>query len=329
LVGVLIVGAILYYIGIEEILKQISRLGWRGFALFILSVVMTFIFWTLGWIVIMRGYKVKIPFISCLGARIGSYAVSYLTPSMHFGGEPVRALIAQRKSDSSYRRIFATIATERITTAIALIFFIILGAFQGITSQLPANTLSYMILVSLIFTALLVLLVLNFVRGYFIFSGILVWLEKIVPWKEPLEKAEKTVRGLEEDINVAFSTNIKQTLLACLLNIVATFFMYIRPQIFFYFSQGKLLSFSQLSIIFALIALLSSFLWITPGGLGIAEGGYIGIFALVGAQGSDAVAFSLSIKIVELFFVGLGLSLMARYGILGLLFRKKESRTEE
>lgn len=193
-------------------------------------------------------------------------------------------------------------------------------AYQGIYTQLPANTLIYLILLTVLFSALLALIILNFVNGYYFFSRTVEWLERILPDIELLHKAKKTIRNLEDDIRKSFRTHLKHTVVAFVLNLVATFFMYIRPQIFFYFSKGSLFSFSQLSIIFALLALLSSFLWITPGGLGIVEGGMIGIFALVGAEGSDAVAYSFSIKMIELFFVGFGLAWMARFGILNLLF---------
>ncbi len=137
-----------------------------------------------------------------------------------------------------------------------------------------------------------------------------------------MKKAEETIRNLEEDISKAFREHRRHTLLAFFLNMIATTFMALRPLIFFYYSEGTLFSFTQITIIFALISLLSSFLWITPGGLGIAEGGMIGIFALMGVEGSDAVAYSFSVKAIELFFVGCGLAWMAHYGILNLIFNR-------
>jgi uncharacterized protein (TIRG00374 family) len=45
-------------------------------------------------------------------ARIAGFAVTYLTPSMYFGGEPVRASVY--KSDSmSYQRLYATIVLDK------------------------------------------------------------------------------------------------------------------------------------------------------------------------------------------------------------------------
>lgn len=274
----------------------------------------------------MRGYGVKAPISLSFWARIGSFAVSYLTPSMHFGGEPVRALVIERESDSTYSRIFATIVAERISMMTALVSAIVIGALFGLFSTIPKDTLLYLVLVSLLFVALLVTLIMNFYRQLFIFTRFIQWLERTLPWSEYIEKAERVVKNLEQEINMAFGQHIKHTFIAFLLDLIATFFMLLRPQIYFYYTQGRIFSIFELIMLFALISILSSVFWITPGGIGIAEGGLIGIFALFGINGSEAVAYSFSVKVVEFFFVGVGLALLARYGIMNLLFeRQKEA----
>ena len=325
LVGLAVLAGIVYYIGLEEVVSQIQTLGWDGFLALVLIVFATFVFWTLSWLVILRGYEIEAPTGSCLAARISSFAVSYLTPSMHFGGEPVRALLIEKKTTSTYTRVFASIATERITSALSLVCFIFLGAYEGLSNQLPIDTMFYLILLGLVFAGLLLLVLLNFINGYLLFTRFMRWLKRHLVWTDLLERAEDVTRNLEYDITKAFREQRKHTIVAFLLNLIATLFMYLRPQIFFYFSQGKLFTFSEISIIFALIVLLSSFFWVTPGGLGVAEGGLIGIFALVGVEGSDAVAYSFSVKVIELLFVGFGLAWMAHFGVLNLIFARRDA----
>lgn len=320
--GLAVLAAILWYIGPAKVLRQISALGWDGFALMISSIVLTFFFWTLAWVVVMKGYGVVAPFSLSFWARIGSFAVSFLTPSLHFGGEPVRALVIERESDSSYSRIFATIVAERITMMAALVAVILIGALLGIYSQLPSDTLIYLILISLIFVGLVSLLILNFYRKMFLFTKFTAFLKRNLFWPEILQKVEDGVRHLEKEISMAFGQHIRHTGGAFLLDIVATVFMFIRPQIYFYFTQGRVFTIEELTMLFAMISVLSSFFWITPGGIGVSEGGFIGIFAIFGISGSEAVAYSFSVKVIQLFFVGLGLALLARYGIMNLLFER-------
>jgi len=75
-----------------------------------------------------------------------------------------------------------------------------------------------------------------------------------------------------------------------------------------------------------MISVLSSLFWVTPGGIGVSEGGFIGIFAIFGISGSEAVAYSFSLKAIQLFFVGFGLVLLAHYGIMRLLFKGKKEK---
>jgi len=321
--GLGILGTILAIVGPKKVINQIATLGWDGFGFLIVSILGMFLFWTLAWLVIMRGFEVEAPIPLCFWARIGSFAVSYLTPSMHFGGEPVRALVIERESESSYSRIFATIVAERISMMTALVTVIVLGALFGLFSQLPTNTLLYLVLISLLFVFLLTSLILNFYKKLFLFTRFLAWLKKLLPWPEVLGKVEGIVKHLEQEINMAFGQHIKHTFIALLLDLIATIFMLLRPQIYFYFTQGRIFSLIELTMLFALISVLSSMFWITPGGIGIAEGGLIGIFALFGISGSEAVAYSFSVKVIEFFFVGVGLALLARYGIMNLLFERR------
>lgn len=321
--GLAVLAAILWYIGPAKVVRQISALGWDGFALMISAIVLTFFFWTLAWMVIMKGYGVVAPFSLSFWARIGSFAVSFLTPSLHFGGEPVRALVIERESDSSYSRIFATIVAERITMLAALVAVILIGALLGVYSKLPSDALIYLILISLIFVGLVSLLILNFYRKIFLFTKFIAFLKRKLPWTEILQKAEDGTRHLEKEISMAFGQHIGHTGGAFLLDLVATVFMFIRPQIYFYFTQGRLFTIEELTLLFAMISVLSSFFWVTPGGIGVSEGGFIGIFAVFGISGSEAVAYSFSVKVIQLFFVGLGLALLARYGIMNLLFESR------
>ncbi|MCF7891111.1 flippase-like domain-containing protein [Candidatus Bipolaricaulota bacterium] len=322
--GVAILAAILWYIGPAKVWSQISSLGWDGFALMVGAIVLTFFFWTLAWIVVMKGYGVVAPFSLSFWARIGSFSVSFLTPSMHFGGEPVRALVIERETDSTYSRAFATIVAERITMLAALVTVILIGAMMGVYTRLSTNTLPYLVLISLIFFGLVVTLILNFFRKLFLFTRFAAFLKRHLPWTRLLQKAEDSIRHLEKEIGMAFGQHKKHTGVAFLLDLAATVFMFIRPQIYFYYTQGRLFSIVELTMLFAMISVLSSLFWVTPGGIGVSEGGFIGIFAIFGISGSEAVAYSFSLKAIQLFFVGFGLVLLAHYGIMRLLFEGKK-----
>ncbi len=326
--GAAVLGAILSFIGPSKVFTQFSALGWDGFSAMIGAILLQFFFWTVAWIVLMKGYEVEAPYPLSFWARIGSFSVSFLTPSLHFGGEPVRALVIERETDTSYSRVFATIVAERITMMAALVSAILIGAMLAVYSQIPTDTMLYLVLISILFLGLLTVLILNFYRKLLIFSRFVAFLKRKLPWTEILQKAEEVIRHLEKEISMAFGKHIKHTGVAFLFDLVATFFMFIRPQIYFYFTQGRLFSIVEITMLFAMISVLSSFFWVTPGGIGISEGGLIGIYALFNISGSEAVAYSFSVKAIESVLVAIGLSLLAHYGIMNMLFEKRKERAE-
>ncbi|MCK4356953.1 hypothetical protein KAW44_07710, partial [Candidatus Bipolaricaulota bacterium] len=73
------------------------------------------------------------------------------------------------------------------------------------------------------------------------------------------------------------------------------------------------------SLIFALGMFLALFLWVTPAGLGVAEGGMIGIFKLLGISQASAVAYSFMTKLPALLLAGVGIAFMVQYGLTRLL----------
>ncbi|MFH1609143.1 MAG: SAM-dependent methyltransferase, partial [Candidatus Bipolaricaulota bacterium] len=61
---------------------------------------------------------------------------------------------------------------------------------------------------------------------------------------------------------------------------------------------------------------LTTLLWLTPAGMGTAEGGRVGILGLVGISPQAAMAFSLTVRFIELSLVGAGLVYLSREGLL-------------
>lgn len=323
LLGVGIVLAVLHFVSWRQIAQGITALGWKGSLGFFINVSLTFVFWTLSWWVILKSYGVKPSTLAIIKARLSGFAFSYLTPSMYFGGEPVRVYVVSKNLECPKPTLFATVFVEKILEAISLLLFICLGSFYALFSaQVPPSLKTNLIVINVLLGTLIILGAINFYRRFFWLTKLVQFITRFLPWKKFLKKATDKIREMEKEIHKAAHQHVKATFLAFLSTMASTFFIYLRPQIFFYYSQKTLFSFPQLSLIFALTMVLASFFWITPGGLGIAEGGRIGIFALVGISQGGAVAFSFAVKAIELIFVGLGLISLLRFGT-WLAMRKK------
>ena len=329
-VGLGLLGGVLYWVGWRQIFAQMNALGVAGITGVVGSVLLAMAFWILSWWIILRSYGIRLPLSTVIGARLSGYAISYITPTLYFGGEPVRALMVSGKTDAPTTRVFATVFIERFLGGLSMIVFILVGSFYAIGSPALPWAEKRALIAGVGFITFWILV------GLVDFAWNLKWISRIIRllgvplrrWREPLARAADKVSETEDEIHHAFTKHWRGTLLAFLVQIVATFFVYMRPQVFFFFSAGRVFTFPQLSLLFTLtVILLSFFLWITPGGIGTGEAAIIGIFHLIAPSISreGAVAYSLMFKFAESILVAAGLYYLAQRGIARIGRRKRRA----
>ncbi len=319
LIGIAILATVLHFVGWQRTFAEMRSLGALGILSVLANVLLSMTFWVLAWWVILRSYGIRLPLRNIIGARLAGYAVSYLTPTLYFGGEPVRAMLVVGKSDAPTTRIFATIVVERFLGGLSMIVFVLMGSFYALSSpQIPPSERRLLASAIGFVTFWILVGLVNFAGNFKWISRIIRWLRKpLARWKCPLWRAADKVSETEDEVYYAFTRHWKGTLAAFILQTIATFFVYTRPQFFFFFSAGLQLTFPQLSLIFAFTIMLSFFLWITPGGLGTAEAALVGIFALIipSVTSAGVVAYSLIFKFAESVLVVLGMIYLTKRGV--------------
>lgn len=207
-----------------------------------------------------------------------------------------------------------------------MILFIILGSFYALLSPtIPADD-KRLYLGGIAFITFWILV------GLINFAGNLKWISRIIRllrrvfprWQSGLTRAADKVCETEDEVHYAFTRHWKATIAVLGLQTLATAFVYIRPQVFFYFASSTTFTFPQLSVLFMLNILLSIFLWITPGGLGTSEAGMIGVFHLILPRISSegVVAYSLVYKFAEMIFVAVGLYYLVSRGVARIRHRR-------
>ncbi len=328
-VGVGLLGGVLYYVGWRNVLSQINALGIVGAAAVFGDVVLAIAAWILSWWVILRAYGVDLRFRSVVGSRLTGYAISYVTPSLYFGGEPIRAAMVVHRTDAPATRIVATIVVERFLGGVSLLLFILIGVVYAVLSPQIAPDQKHIVVAGVgLILVLIIIGIIDFAGNFKWISRAIRLIRHILPrFKNGINRAADKVAETEDEIYNAFTRHWRGTLLAFAFQVIATFFSYIRPQVFFYYSDHIVFNFAQLSLLFTLNIILSFFLWITPGGMGTGEMAMIGIFHLVAPEiGKEgAVTYSLMFKFFELIFVAIGLMYLFNRGI-GTFKRKgKES----
>lgn len=317
--GLALFGALVYLSGPGQVLSEIRRIGAVGFLAVVLTVVLSMVTWSLSWYVLLRGSGIPTPWHGTFSPLLAGFALTYLTPSMYFGGEPVRAYWVARDQGVPTARIMATVVVERILSWISVLAFASIGAVFTLVS--PRVSLADKGAVGLalgLLILLLGLLVVVMARHVQWLSRFLRWLARWFPGRAYLRRVAGHVAEMEEEIHRAFTLHRRHTLLALALQILTVFLSYIRPQVFFHFTQRALFTFPQLSLYFTLSLFVNAFLWVTPGGFGITDGGRVAIFSLLGIPPSGGVAFNVVYRFVDLILVGVGVQLLIRRGLVGL-----------
>jgi len=299
IVGIVFFFLVFYFFNITKIFSHMVGIGPLGIGVFIIDVFLIMLIGGFSWQIILKSYGHHLPFRDVFVIKIISFAISYLTPSMYVGGEPIRIYLMGKKCGISMTRIGATVVVDKFVELGAGLFYIFLGSvYIMIHYDLPPQIFTAVLVLNIILVSSAILFLIGFIYKAKPFSLLANTLRKVKIFKKPVEKAIPTILRLEKDISSAFGKHGKSTLKAFSLNLVSTGLIFIKPFIFFYFLH-ILLTLSQLALLFALTHLLLAFQF-TPGALGIFEWGEVGIFSIVGIQSDKALAYALMVRIADL-----------------------------
>ncbi len=319
LVGAASISLVLYFVGWREMLAAMGALSVVGAVEVFGVVLLTVSSWVVGWALLLRAYGIRTPLRRVAGARLSMFAVSYMTPTLYFGGEPFGAFLIADKESAPKTRVFATIIVERFLLGVSLTMLMLVGGFYAAMSpSIPASEKRIFIAGLGFIAAWIVAGFVNFARNLKWVSRIVRGLGRLVPrWSDRLTRAAAKISETEDEVSLAFTRHRKVTAVVFLIQIVTMLLTFVRPQVYFGATQGITFSIGQLAILYALYILLGFFLWITPGGIGTSEAGAIGIFRLIAPSvtTSQSVAYSLTFKLAEAVFVAIGLWYLMQRGV--------------
>jgi glycosyltransferase 2 family protein len=237
-------------------------------------------------------------------ARLSGCAVTSLTPSAYFGGEPVRA--AMLKDDGmTYRQVFATIAVDKYIELFTKMPFAMLGFGCLLFLAHPSQTL---VIISSAFVIGFIaffffLMVKLFQGGEFIIRLAKLFLRPMTRWRPRLAvKIIRPTRDFTHSIAHIFKTK-KAFYLAMSLGLLLTgieLFQY-----YYVLSVLGIYSVADAAIIFFGHVFLGIFS-VIPGNVGSMEGVFLFVFTLLGLGSDRSLIFSMIMRIGMLVMVALG-----------------------
>jgi len=253
-----------------------------------------------------RGYSVG--FWSLNNYRLGGAAVSFLTPTAKMGGEPVRALLLNKKEDLDLESSLSTVVIDKtIELSLSGLFFIV---------GLIAALITYSFSASLrnTFVGIIIVLVL-LIGGFFIrvFNGknFFAWgfdwlqLNRFDCLKQPLEKLHEF-----EQLVVTFyhedRKGLLYTVLISMLSWIGMFFEY------YFVGQIVGVSLSPLQVFFVFTLVGLAYMIPVPMAVGTLEAGQVSLFSVIGLGSTTGLGVSLVVRAKYM--------LVSAYGLIYLVF---------
>ena len=318
----LILGLILFIgsiqqAGVESVIQAIKIFPISAIlAVFFINFTAIFIVGTLRWKIIIEAKNShKTSFNKLLRAKLAGFTVSYITPSVLVGGEPVRAYIIKEESGYGWEKSFASVLIDQAIYFFSLFLFMVFGfLFLAHYFSLPVSVFygfGFIIATSLIIFYLFYSRIIkrnSDGHGFFIFIIKTTRLDKIKFIKRKLEN----IKNMENIIAEFFNKKNAVFAYALLLALLEVF-LYVITVWLIIQTLGETIDLAYSSAIFFIIT-LANFIPI-PGSLGSFETSLLFIFDLLNLGKSNGFAFSLIFRLINIVLVLFGFLTLVHFSI--------------
>ena len=309
IIGIILFFYFIYKLGPEALVLISSNLNLRYFGIYCFLTVFTFI--PLAWRlqVILKSHGEKVSVWSLFKQGIAGFAVSYTTPSVRIGGEPLKVYMLKKENNVDMKVGSSAVILDKFieflgTMGYGLIALIVLLLIPGIPNSWRAI---FLIIVGIGFWILFVFYKRTMNKqGSFSSLFVLLRLSRFSDEKKILPALKDMEAKMEN-----FFKNHKQTfIMGCFFYFISAVVIFLEYK-FLFLTIGVSLTFPQLFLFLTLLGLVN-FVPI-PAALGILEAGQAGLLQVLKGEGSIGLAISLLIRVRNLFFVAIGFLILSEF----------------
>ena len=337
-IGLAIMGVMLYFIGIDEVIEALKLSNLWLVLLAIVIQIFTYFLYTWRWNIINKTADMDLGIKKSLPMVLVSLAVNNITPSGRGGGEPVRAYLLAKEGHFKFEDTFATVIADRALDTFPFVILAILTIIGIIfTFSLDIKLIAFLVIMVTLITAGVILLLyvcINEAFGVKLTS----WIIKIVSrfYKKFNEGTEKRIIEAVKTFQVRMNALLRdKTILyyALPLSFVIWIFEILRVYVVFLAFGAKVSP-----IVIGEVFILASFVGMVPllpGGLGAVDGIMILFYANAGITASLSAAATVVERLISFWmttFVGLIFLTMFGTSVLDKAFAlagSKDDKAEE
>jgi len=290
---------------LREILMTLSRLRPWQLVVLILANAVVVTLMTARWWLIVRAEAPGVPFLPLLGARLSSFALSYLTPGPQVGGEPVQVAHLRTVHSLSLARAVTSVLLDKLLEFIGNFVLIAIGAAAVVRVGLAPATAGTSPGFWLAVGALLALPALYVLALRSRRRPLRAALLRLAPSQARTNWFRVTAAS--EHLAATFMHRHTRALIAALTASLGAWLAMAVEYILMVRFLGIVLGLGQALV--ALAASLLAFLIPLPGGLGALEASQVGVLAAFEIPAAQALGLTLLLRARDLLNVAAGVIL--------------------
>jgi len=320
-VGLTLLGVILYHTDLGEVWARLQQMGWRGMTAFLALHVFGFGGLALSWLLALPSKPVTPRWICRFwNVLMVGAAIEAVTPLAGLGGEPVKAVLMKRHYGISFKDASASLLATRTTDLAAQVIF--LGIGFGLMFHAAVLPLPYRITAGVglaLFCIAIVLFVL--LQSQRAFSRTRSWLEE--GWLSGREMSTRAVRALDSirEVEDRLLTFYSSKHLRMVLSGAAAFVEWMSAAAATWVAirfLGHPISFADAIVIEAFVTLVRSTFFFVPADIGTQDGAQVLICSAITGSPELGVALAAVRRARDLLWVAWGLAVGSAYSLGGV-----------
>lgn len=274
---------------------------------------------SLRWWLLLYALGYVLPYLSLVGYRLATFAVSYFTPGPHFGGEPLQVYLVTARHNVPVSASLTAVVLDKILEMLANFIFLAVGVFVVLRQQTWLGVDQTQLMVSaLLLVAAPTALLVGLALGWRPLTGLLRWVDHGWLWAN--RAAGRQAHSLmQAKLYATLAESEQQSTLLCrkhplilLAAVGASALSWVALLFEFWLMTAVLhLELSASQAITALVAARLAILLPLPGALGALEASQAMVMRGLGLSAASGVSLSLLIRIRDVLLGILGLALAA------------------
>lgn len=311
ILGIALFIAVLNYIGVEDVIKVFDSFSWGVIAVVIGLSLLQISIVIYRWKLIIESQGDKARFVDLLSPKFVGFTVSFLTPGLYVGGEPVRAYLLKKKTGIRLSKGLSSIIVDKILDFTYPLPFLIWALVYAIIKyDISWEAVGVFVFVLIVLIFLLGVFYIQTYRGKGFFSSLAKWF-KLDKFKK-LEKFIKKGQYFEELVITFFQDKKALFIKGLLLSLLGGIVVFIQ---FIVVLHSLGITANIVEILVMMVFMILAFLVPVPASIGSFEASQALVFTALGYPGSIGIAFTLILRMAELGKLAIGLTFLSNVGL--------------